>query len=244
MPVNEASKVLSILELELHTKLDFVVLRRGRRVKIGVFQRQAGVVPAQDKNWYATDAFTDMALDYLDRYAGDEQPFFLYIAHTAPHHPLQAPEDEIARYRGKYLMGWDLLRQRRWKRLQELGIAGDNWKLSARDAEAPSWGSVNNKDESDLAMAVYAAMVDRMDQNIGRVLQKIQELGAEENTLVLFLSDNGACAEINNQTPDISHSAHLEWVVLHFPELLAIGIARSVNFNAEAQRTLRTAEDI
>lgn len=157
----------------------------------------------QDKNWYATDAFTDYALDYLDQYAGEERPFFLYLAYTAPHHPLQAPEDEIAKYRGKYLMGWDLLRQRRWKRLQELGIATDNWRLSPRDAEAPSWGCVNNKDEWDLAMAVYAAMVDRMDQNIGRVLRKIQELGEEENTLVLFLSDNGACAEINNQTPDI-----------------------------------------
>jgi arylsulfatase len=157
----------------------------------------------EDKNWYSTDAFTDYALDYLDQYAGEQRPFFLYLAYTAPHHPLQAPEEEIAKYRGKYMLGWDVLREQRWRRLQELGIPGDNWKLSPRDVEAPSWESVTNKEEWDLAMAVYAAMVDRMDQNIGRVLRKVQELGEEENTLVLFLSDNGACAEINNQTPDI-----------------------------------------
>ena len=157
----------------------------------------------QDKDWYATDAFTEKALEYLDKYAGDERPFFLYISYTAPHHPLQAPKDEIAKYRGNYMMGWEVLRQRRWKRMRELGIPEDNWRLSTRDAEAPAWESVENKEESDLAMAVYAAMVDRMDQNIGRVLRKIHELGKEENTLVLFLSDNGACAEINNQTPDI-----------------------------------------
>ncbi|MEQ8790969.1 MAG: arylsulfatase [Pirellulaceae bacterium] len=156
-----------------------------------------------DKNWYATDAFTDQAIAYLDEYAADDRPFFLYLAYTAPHHPLQAPEDEIAKYRGKYRLGWDALREQRWKRQQSLGLAAENWKLSPRDEAAEAWDVVQNKDDWDLAMAVYAAMVDRMDQHIGRLLEKLRALGIEENTLVIFLSDNGACAEINNQTPDI-----------------------------------------
>lgn len=157
----------------------------------------------KDPKWYATDAFTDQAIAYLDEYADEDRPYFLIISYTAPHHPLQAPEEEIAKYRGRYKMGWDLLRQQRWDRMKELGLTADNWSLSPRDSDAPAWDDIDNKEEWGLAMAVYAAMVDRMDQNIGRVLKKIRELGEEDNTMVLFLSDNGACAEINNQTPDI-----------------------------------------
>ncbi|PHR87072.1 MAG: arylsulfatase [Blastopirellula sp.] len=156
-----------------------------------------------DPKWYATDAFTDQALAYLDEYAGEDRPYFLFVSHTAPHHPLQAPEEEIAKYRGRYMIGWDVLRQQRWQRLQKLGIAADTWRLSPRDPDAPAWADVEKKEEWDLAMAVYAAMIDRMDQNIGRLLKKIKELGEEDNTIVLFLSDNGACAEINNQTPKV-----------------------------------------
>ena len=156
-----------------------------------------------DPNWYATDAFTDHAIAYLDEYADDDRPWFLFVSYTAPHHPLQAPEEEIAKYRGKYTVGWDVVRQRRWQRMNELGIAAGNWQLSPRDKIVPAWEDARDKEQWDLLMAVYAAMVDRMDQNIGRLLQKIQELGEEDNTLVLFLSDNGACAEVNNQTPDI-----------------------------------------
>lgn len=158
----------------------------------------------EDPDWYATDAFTDYALSYLDEYADEDRPYFLFISHIAPHHPLQAPEEEIAKYRGKYMMGWDKLREHRWQRLQELGLATASWSLSERDPGAPAWNDVENKEEWDLLMAVYAGMVDRMDQNIGRVLQKIRDLGEEDNTLVIFLSDNGACAEVNNQTPDIA----------------------------------------
>lgn len=157
----------------------------------------------EDPNWYATDAFTDYALAYLDEYANEDRPFFLFLSYTAPHHPLQAPEEEIAKYRGKYRMGWDKLREQRWQRMQRLGVTAENWQLSKRDPKAVAWEDVENTDQWDLAMAVYAAMVDRMDQNIGRVLGRIRELGEEDHTLVLFLSDNGACAEINNQTPDI-----------------------------------------
>jgi len=158
-----------------------------------------------EKNWYATDAFTERALDFLDQYSteGNSAPFFLYVAYTAPHHPLQAPEEEIAKYRGRYQMGWDVLREQRWRRQQELGVAEHNWKLTERDPEAPTWESIDNKEEWDLLMAVYAGMVDRLDQNIGRLLAKLRELNVDDNTVILFLSDNGACAEINNQTPEI-----------------------------------------
>ena len=157
----------------------------------------------KEKDWYATDAFTDQAIAYLDQYADEDRPFILYLSYTAPHHPLQAPQAEIDKYVGKYMMGWDRLREQRWRRMREMGIAKENWLLSPRDQHAMAWSDAKNKAEWDLAMAVYAAMVDRMDQNIGRVLKKIRELGKKQNTLVMFLSDNGACAEINNQTPDI-----------------------------------------
>ena len=146
----------------------------------------------EDPNWYATDAFTDQAIAYLDQYADEDRPYFLFLSYTAPHHPLQAPEEEIAKYRGKYAMGWDVLREQRWKRMQELGIATKNWKLSLRDEKAQAWDTAKNKETWGLLMAVYAAMVDRMDQNIGRLLKKIKEQGEERNTLVLFLSFCGA----------------------------------------------------
>ena len=158
-----------------------------------------------DPNWYATDAFTDQAIEWLNESAADDRPFFLYLAHTAPHHPLQAREEDIARYRGRYRDGWDKLREGRWQRLQQLGLTTKSWTLSPRTPDVPAWSNLTAKqqDDWDLAMAVYAAMVDRMDFQIGRLLDTLRKLGREDNTLVLFLSDNGACAEINNQTPDI-----------------------------------------
>lgn len=157
----------------------------------------------EDKDFYATDAFTDKALQYLDQYGKGEQPFFLYVAYTAPHFPIQAPWEDIDKYRGKYKVGWDVIRQRRYERMAEKGLIEKHWKLSPRDPRAPKWEEIEDKDAWDLKMAVYAAMIDRMDQNIGLILEKIRKLGKEQNTLVLFLSDNGACAEDVNRTPDI-----------------------------------------
>ena len=156
-----------------------------------------------DKDFYTTDAFTDYALDRLDEYEGEDRPWFLYLAYTAPHYPLHAWPDDIARYRGKYMRGWDRLRIERYKRMLDMGLIDDNWPLSARDEEVPSWESIGDKDAWDLTMAVYAAMIDRMDQNIGRVMEKIRERGEEDNTLVLFLSDNGGCYGQANFTKDI-----------------------------------------
>lgn len=156
-----------------------------------------------DPSFYATDAFTDHALEFLDRYGRDEQPFFLYLAYTAPHFPIQAWPEDIARYRGRYLGGWEKLREERFAQLVEKGLVDKKWGLSPQDPLCPRWADVPDKDAWDLKMAVYAAMIDRMDQGIGRVLEKLRALGKEEDTLVLFLSDNGGCAEHIDRTPGV-----------------------------------------
>jgi arylsulfatase len=147
------------------------------------------------KGFYLTDALTDQAVAYLDEYGRRKEPFFLYVAYTAPHWPLHALKDDIARYRGKYRGGWDALRHARHKRQLEMGLVDARWPLAPRDPGAPAWEKAPNKEWHDLRMAVYAAQIDRMDQGIGRILKKLRECGQEENTLVLFLSDNGGNAE-------------------------------------------------
>ncbi|MBA7605994.1 Arylsulfatase [subsurface metagenome] len=142
-----------------------------------------------------TDAITEHAVDYLDQYGRRDTPFFLYVAYTAPHWPLHALPEDIARYRGEYMSGWDAMRQRRYQRLLDMGIISNNWPLSPRDEDVLPWDEVANKEEMDLRMAVYAAQVDRMDQGIGRILNALKATGKEDNTLVLFLSDNGGCHE-------------------------------------------------
>jgi len=157
----------------------------------------------KDEKFYTTDAFTDYALKYLDEYRDEDKPFFLYVAYTAPHYPLHAWPEDIARYKGKYMIGWDEARRRRYARMVEMGLIDKRWEMSPRDEGSPRWADAKDKALWDLRMAVYAAMIDRMDQNIGRLMTKIRDLGKEDNTLVLFLSDNGGCAEKPCTTPDI-----------------------------------------
>ncbi|MHC4995497.1 MAG: arylsulfatase [Planctomycetota bacterium] len=139
-----------------------------------------------DRPYYTTDAFTDYA-----------KPFFLYLAYTAPHWPLQAHEEDIARYRGRYKLGWDKLRRQRLARMKEIGLIGEHVKLSPRDKTAPAWDTLDAKkqDEMDLKMAVYAAMIDRIDQNIGKLVASLKAADRFDNTLIFFLSDNGGCQE-------------------------------------------------
>ncbi len=148
-----------------------------------------------ESDFYTTDAVTDHAIQFIEeeRARTPEKPFLLYLAYNAPHSPLQAPAEDVARYRGRYLQGWDRVREQRYARQVEMGIIPKNWPLSPRPDEVPPWEALTDKqkDLEDEKMATYAAMVDRMDQNIGRVLAALRRLGLEENTLVLFLSDNG-----------------------------------------------------
>ena len=135
-----------------------------------------------DRDFYTTDAFTDYALKYLDEYSHEDNPFFLYVAYTAPHYPLHAWPEDIAKYRGRYMCGWDKLREQRYKRMLEMGLIDERWTLSPRNKEVPAWEDVDDKDAWDLKMAVYSAMIDRMDQN-QEMFNKLMEEG-DFSTLV------------------------------------------------------------
>ncbi|MBK5291519.1 MAG: arylsulfatase [Acidobacteriia bacterium] len=162
-------------------------------------------IPSGDR-FYMTDAFSDHAVSFVDQYAGKNaataDPFFLYLAYTAPHWPLHAWPEDIARYRGKYKMGWDELRKRRHARQIEMGIVDKRWPLTPRDGKVPAWSEADNPDEWDLRMAVYAAQIHRMDVGIGRLLAKLEEKKQLDNTLIMFLADNGGCAE-ENVAPEV-----------------------------------------
>ena len=115
---------------------------------------------------------------------------------------MQAWPQDIARYQGRYMIGWDELRKRRYRRLVGMGLIDEKWGISDRDDICPEWEGATDRERYDRKMAVYAAMVDRMDQGIGELLNKIRELGKEENTLVLCLSDNGGCGENLENSPE------------------------------------------
>lgn len=151
--------------------------------------------PAPGSDYYLTDALTDHAISMIEGVATQQRPFFLYLAYTAPHYPLHARPEDIAKYRGHHLEGWDALRAQRYSRLVQSGLIDEQLELSPRDRIVPAWDSLSTdeKDAWDLRMAVYAAMIDRMDQGIGRVIEAVRKLGQSDNTLVLFLSDNGGC---------------------------------------------------
>lgn len=164
--------------------------------------------------YYAADALTDHALDFLDLARKRERPWLLYVAYQAAHFPLQAPAELIERYVPVYARGWDALRAERLERLKALGLMPAGLALPPRaeiddtavarrlgsltaDGNNPAWDSLDDRRRADLArrMAAYAAMVERMDANVGRLVASLREHGELDNTLLLFLSDNGACAE-------------------------------------------------
>ena len=174
---------------------------------------------AADSGYYTSTAIADHAIkclrEHAEKYAA--QPFFEFLAFTAPHFPLQAPAEDIARYKEKYLRGWDVMREERWQRMHAMGIGGSALspierevgppydfpaaikKLGPNEVNRPlRWDELSAAQREFQAgkMAVHAAMVDRMDREIGRVLAQLRAMGALENTLVLFLSDNGASAEM------------------------------------------------
>lgn len=145
-------------------------------------------------DFYFTDAITDKAIGMVEETPQD-QPFFLYLAHTAPHWPLHAHPEDIARYDGVYDKGWDATRTARHEEMNALGLFQTNWDISPRDQDVHPWSTEENTDWQARKMATYAAMVDRMDQSIGRFIAALKRMGRFENTLILFLSDNGGCAE-------------------------------------------------
>ena len=147
------------------------------------------------KDFYLTDFFADTAVELLDEAGRRKNPFFLYVAFTAPHWPLHARPEDIARYRNVYSEGWDVLRERRHRKMLQNGLLREDWPLSPRDPRVPAWKDCSTKDWEAQRMAVYAAQVECMDRGVGRILAKLEAKGELENTLVLFLSDNGGCSE-------------------------------------------------
>jgi len=155
------------------------------------------IVEVDSATFYSTDAFTDYAIQFLESDKEAESPFFLYLPYIAPHFPLQAWPDDIQKYRGRYMEGFSAIRAARYEKLKANKIIPENFKLSPVDDEVINWETLTDaeKEDYDLRMAVYAAMVDRMDQNIGKLISKLEELDVLENTVILFLSDNGASPE-------------------------------------------------
>jgi arylsulfatase A-like enzyme len=164
---------------------------------------------AHDRDFFYTDAISDEAVRFIRNHHAQhrDKPLFQYVAYTAPHWPLHAHDADIAKYKGRFDAGWDTLRQQRLERLVDAGILAPHWKLSDRDPTQPPWTEAEKKAWTLRCMEVYAAQVDRMDQGIGRILAALEDTGRLDNTLVIFLADNGACAE------DIPEDVTLEELV-------------------------------
>ena len=157
----------------------------------------------KDDSYYFTDEIGNNAVQFLEEQNKENKPFFLYLAFTAPHWPLQAKPEDIAKYRGKFDEGWDALREKRIQKLKENGILLPEQTIGARDSEVPEWNKLtyDEKEFWKAKMEVYAAMVDNMDQNVGKVLDKLKALKKDENTLIVFISDNGAQGGFNSYNP-------------------------------------------
>jgi arylsulfatase len=149
-----------------------------------------------EQGFYLTEALSDHAVDFVEEAARGTQPFFLYVAYIAPHWPLHAREDDVAPYRGAYREhGWEHWRRTRLGRQREMGLIPGSWQLSAKPAGIHPWSQDRHKAWQAERMAVYAAQVSGVDRGVGRILAAIREAGVEENTLVMFLSDNGAAPD-------------------------------------------------
>lgn len=166
-------------------------------------------VDLSDQNFYATDLYTDEAINFINQHP-QEKPFFLYLAYTAPHWPLHALPEDIRKYDGKYEAGWDQVRQQRYQNLQKMGLIGKQTDLSEKFKPENSWTdlSLEERKNEALLMQVYAAMIDRVDQNIGRLLNELEQNGILNNTVIMFLSDNGA---VGSRNLALSKYAHPRW---------------------------------
>lgn len=150
----------------------------------------------QPKEFYYTNAITDNAIRFLEQRntPGVQSPFFMYVAYTAAHWPMQAPEEDVAPYKGKFDQGWDQLRKQKYEEMKKNGLIHKEWKLAV-DSSVTKWKDVENKEFEARCMEVYAGMVSNMDKNIGRLIEHLRISGKLENTLIVFLQDNGGCAE-------------------------------------------------
>ncbi|MGZ0654863.1 sulfatase-like hydrolase/transferase [Coraliomargarita sp. W4R72] len=154
-----------------------------------------GLKPFQEftPDFYSTTAFTDHSIAFMREAFDDEVPFFMYVAYNAPHHPLQAHKETVDKYRGRYMAGYEAIREARYHRQLDLGLVDSEWTPAPHGVEVRLWEELPaaRKVVEDARMAAYAAMVDEMDQGVGRLIEFLEASGKLENTLILFLSDNG-----------------------------------------------------
>ena len=155
-------------------------------------------IRAVPEDYYLTDAIADRSVQYIRDFVATDAPFFLYVAFTAPHWPIHARPEDIAKYRGKYDAGWDVLRHDRFQRQVKLGLFPSQASLGEVITRGPAWQKRSAREQAYLSakMQVHAAMVDRVDQGIGRILAMLEQTSQYEDTIIFFLSDNGASPEI------------------------------------------------
>ena len=149
------------------------------------------------KNWYSTDLWTTMGLRFIDDALTAKKPFYLHLCHNAPHFPLQAPQAEIAQFLGQYKLGWEAVRARRYAKQLEIGLLDKNWASSPLPQAIKAWDKVPADEQVrfDRLMATYAAVVHHLDKSIGDLVAGLKSRGVFDNTLILFMSDNGGNAE-------------------------------------------------
>ncbi len=150
-----------------------------------------------NENFYMTNAITENAIKFLQKAKTKEQPFFMYLAYTAPHWPLHALQEDIDLFKGKYMEGWDELRKDRYNRMLEMGIIDKNWNISDRNEDVTIWDNLSEeqKEQMDMLMSIYAAQIHRLDEGIGEIIKQVETLGEKDNTIIMFLSDNGGSGE-------------------------------------------------
>ena len=153
-----------------------------------------GKVVQLPKNFYSTEFYTNKLIEFIDGNQKDDKPFFAMATYTSPHDPLQAPQKDIQKYQGKYDIGWDRLRQKRFDQMKKLGLIPTNLELPPRLPNVPNWDKLTPTQQRYEAkkMAIYAAMVENLDHNIGRLIDHLKKIGEYDNTIFIFFGDNGA----------------------------------------------------
>lgn len=197
------------------------------------------LLEVEDPDFYLTDAISEHALDMASRAIDDDVPFFLFVSYTAPHWPLHALEEDIARYEGTFAPGWDVIRAERHERLRDLGLLDPRWSISKRDPDSFAFEDARYPDWEAHRMAVYAAQIDRMDQGVGRIVDLLERRGTLQDTIVMVGSDNGGCSEFMAEEPlgdDISSYGGTTLDgrpirVGNSPELLAGGPATFMSYD-------------
>jgi len=160
-----------------------------------LMQGNTPLPPVTDEDFYLTDKIAEHAVEYIEEFAGKKEPFFLYCAFNAAHWPIQAPEKLVKKYEERYKSGWDAVRAFRYNKQINEGLIDEHWPLTPRDQRVPAWEDAKDTAWEARRMAVYAAMIESLDTNVGRVVDAVERMGMTENTLIVFMSDNGGNAE-------------------------------------------------